>query len=201
MQSLADELRRHGYLERLVFAAFSDTIMISLPVKKRSVGSDRGRTPHWWTIMAMGEILIRLFRVSVNRHFYFRGCLSAGRFFRSQNMTIGPAIDEAVEYYILPEWSGISTSPSASKVLTDAEEMNASTYDYFIQHDIPLKGTTEKRGWALNWLKSGTDTKISNSKLRQLLYKESMKVNDISAYFKFRNTLDFYDQVIEMYTT
>jgi hypothetical protein len=143
----------------------------------------------------MGEVLIRLFRVSISRRFYFRGCLSTGIFYRSENMTIGPAVDEAAEYYILPEWSGISTSPSASKILTDAEEMNASTYDYFIQYDIPLKNMTEKRGWSLNWLKSGTNPEIPNLKLRQLLYKDSMKVTDISAYFKMRNTLDFYDQV------
>jgi hypothetical protein len=45
-------------------------------------------------------------------------------------MIIGPAVDEAAEYYRLPEWSGISTCPSASKILTDAEEMKASLYDY-----------------------------------------------------------------------
>jgi hypothetical protein len=71
--------------------------------------------------MSMGELLSKLFRVSILSHFYFRGCLSAGRFYRSENMIIGPAVGEATEYYRLPEWSGISTCPSGSKILTDAE--------------------------------------------------------------------------------
>ncbi len=45
-------------------------------------------------------------------------------------MIIGPAVDEAAEYHGLPEWSGISTCPSASKILTDAEEMEASISDF-----------------------------------------------------------------------
>jgi hypothetical protein len=131
IESLKNELQAHGYLEKIRFEAFSDTIMISLPVKGREVGSDRGRNPFWWTIMSMGQLLSKLFRVSILSNFYFRGCLSAGRFYRYENMIIGPVVDEAAEYYRLPEWSGISTCPSASKILTDAEEMKASLYDFF----------------------------------------------------------------------
>lgn len=129
IESLIKDFRDHGYSEPK-FEAYSDTIMISLPVNKREVGSDRGRTSLWWTIMSMGELLSKLFRVSILSHFYFRGCLSAGRFYRSENIIIGPAVDEAAEYHGLPEWSGISTCPSASKILTDAEEMEASISDF-----------------------------------------------------------------------
>jgi hypothetical protein len=193
LECLRNELMSHGYSEKLTFQGFSDTIMISLSVRKREVGSDRGRNPLWWTIMSMGELLSKLFRISIRSHFYFRGCLSAGRFYRSQNMIIGPTVDEAAEYYRLPEWSGISTCPSASKILTDSEEMRASFYDYFIPFDIPLKNMIEKNGWALNWPKSKDLT--DNEKLGQILYDESRVTNGISAYFKIKNTLDFYDQV------
>jgi hypothetical protein len=153
--------------------------MISLPVKKRGVGSDRGRNPLWWTKMLMGELLIKLFRVSIRNDFYFRGRLSAGKLYRSENMIIGPTVDEAAEYYRLPEWSGISTCPSASKILTDVEEMKASLYDFFIHYNIPLKDMIEKNGWALNWSKS--EDQSENKTLRQILYDESMMDNGISA--------------------
>jgi hypothetical protein len=39
-------------------------------------------------------------------------------------MIIGPTVDEAAEYYRLPEWSGVSTCPSISKILTDAQQQN-----------------------------------------------------------------------------
>ena len=198
MQSLSEDLN-HGYSEKLKFVAFSDTIIISLPVEKRHTGSDRGRNPSWWTLNLIGEVLIRLFRRSIVRQFYFRGCLSVGKFFRSDNMIIGPAVDEAAEYYILPEWSGISSSPSASKILTDTEEMRASLYDFIIQYDIPIKGMAERSGWALNWVKDRANNEIPNENLRQILYEESKKVDGIPAYFKIRNTLDFYDHVNKSY--
>jgi hypothetical protein len=145
--------------------------------------------------MSMGELLSKLFRHSILHHFYFRGCLSAGRFYRSENMIIGPTVDEAAEYHALPEWSGISTCPSASKILTDANEIGVPQYVFFKQYDIPLKNMTEKNGWALNWANPQKKDQIKNTKLRQILYDESMKANGISAYFKFKNTLDFYDWV------
>lgn len=195
MQLLSNDLKDHGYSEKLRFVTFSDTIIISLPVEKRSVGIDRGRNPLWLTMISMGEVLLRLFRLSICRQFYFRGCLSVGKFFRSDSMIIGPTVDEAAEYYTLPEWSGISASPSASKILTDVEEMESSTYDYFIQYDIPLKNMTERKGWVLDWVKPRVNTEVQNPSLRQIIYDESMKVNSISEYFKIKNTLVFYDWI------
>jgi hypothetical protein len=34
-----------------------------------------------------------------------------------EKMIIGPAIDEAAQYYKLPEWIGVSASPTAHRVL------------------------------------------------------------------------------------
>lgn len=50
----------------------------------------------------------------------------------------------------------------------------------------------EKNGWALNWPKSQTKDQTENQNLRHILYIESRMVNGISAYFKIKNTLDFY---------
>jgi hypothetical protein len=54
---LQSALQSAGHFEKLRFEAFSDTIMISLPVKDRGVGADLGRNPLWWTIMSIGEML------------------------------------------------------------------------------------------------------------------------------------------------
>ena len=51
----------------------------------------------------------------------------------------------------------------------------------------------EKNGWALNWPNSKTEDKSKDLVFRQILYDESRKTNGISAYFKIKNTLDFYD--------
>lgn len=195
IESLRAKLRAYGDLKETKFEAFSDTIMVSLPITKREVGRDSGRNSSWWTIMLIGEWLTDIFRVSIRHNFYFRGCLSAGTFYRSENMTIGPAVDEAAEYYRLPEWSGISTCPSASKILTDAEEMKATMYDFFIHYDIPLKNVIEKNGWALNWPQSQAQDQTGKVNLRQIVYNESRRINDISGYCKIKNTLSFYDWV------
>ena len=96
IESLRAKLRAYGDLKETKFEAFSDTIMVSLPITKREVGRDSGRNSSWWTIMLIGEWLTDIFRVSTRHNFYFRGCLSAGTFYRSENMTIGPAVDRDV---------------------------------------------------------------------------------------------------------
>ena len=53
----------------------------------------------------------------------------------------------------------------------------------------------EKNGWALNWPKSQTKDQTENENLRHILYNESRMVNGISAYFKIKNTLDFYNWI------
>ncbi len=74
--------------------------------------------------MSTGELLCKLFRAFIRNCFFFRGCLSAGKFYPSEPMIIGPTVYEAAEYYRLPEWSGVSTCPSISKILTDAQQQN-----------------------------------------------------------------------------
>lgn len=51
----------------------------------------------------------------------------------------------------------------------------------------------ERGGWALDWVKYQSNDQ--SMKLRQILYDESRKPNGISAYFKIKNTLDFYDWI------
>jgi hypothetical protein len=45
IKSVRIELQAHGYFEELRFGAFSDMIVISLPVKHKVVRVDRGRNP------------------------------------------------------------------------------------------------------------------------------------------------------------
>jgi hypothetical protein len=43
IESLKNKLQKYGSLKETKFEAFSDTVMLSLPIDKRDVGSDRGR--------------------------------------------------------------------------------------------------------------------------------------------------------------
>ena len=192
VRGLGTDLEFHGYDQRkLKFDAFSDTIIISSPITSGGVGN-KGPKPFWQAIMLTGRMLMGLYRNSVSDDFFFRGCVSTGEFFRSKDMIIGPAIDEAAEYYGLPEWSGISCAPSASKKLTHAKEMGVSLENSFIQYDIPLKGGLEKNGWALNW---PLHPHVTEKYVRHILYEKVRSTKGISEYFKFKNTLAFFDFV------
>jgi hypothetical protein len=164
--------------------SFSDTMIITATTRRRT-----NKREH--LLIGIADILMSLMNSSFDMGIYIRGCISLGNFYiASHRMIIGPAIDEAAEYYTMAEWVGISAAPSAHYALNKIQEAIQETYHY-IRYDIPLKHGVERNGWALNWphfdIHSG-DTQRHVLKLDQKLAKH----NEISVSLKYRNTLDFY---------
>ena len=131
-----------------------------------------------------------------------RGSISFGEYYKGDQLIIGEAIDEAVEYNTLPQWIGISAAPSAHKIL---EYMKSdSLEDKYQKYDIPTKEILEQNGWAVNWV-STADTYIQNriqeestSKFQsadELLKFNIEKIRNISASMKWRNTQKFLQTV------
>lgn len=118
----------------------------------------------------------------------FRGCISAGTFYKSKRMVIGPTVDEAAEYYDQPQWVGVSAAPSARLRLSALEAQDFPLSHLYLRYDIPLKdGQIEKNGWALNWTTNGSKLGSWTKKLREY-YQETQ--GTIFAQ-KYKNTLDF----------
>lgn len=119
--------------------AFSDTIIITFtgkPIEKLlDIASDSTRTAIGYG-MQMG--------------IYLRGAISVGSFIHTENLILGPAIDEAAEFYEQDNWIGASATPSTYSILRKlSENKTSNTVFSFIKYPIPRKQGMEKNGFAI----------------------------------------------------
>lgn len=103
-------------------STFSDTIIIA-------VYHDDLDIEDAFIFQLAGLLLVPLFRLAFKMELFLKGTISIGDFYirkKENNKTIivGPAITEATESYILSNWIGISTSPSASLTLEQDPQLN-----------------------------------------------------------------------------
>lgn len=164
------------------FSAFSDTVIITAASKE----AFQKRPAEF--IQYVADIIISPFVTAIREQFFFRGAISIGKFYLSNRMVIGPAVDEAAEYYKLPNWIGISVSKSAASIMNSYDNYSSKI---LIRYDIPYKeDKKEANGWALAWYRPDyTHFYECTDKLkheRDLLRKEGNE-----EYIKYANTLDF----------
>jgi hypothetical protein len=168
-------------------AAFSDTLIISMR-NGHGMGS-------WRLAEIFCEAIIPLFLKSMEYEYFFRGAIAMGYFSRSSRMLIGPAADEAAEFYEASNWVGICISPNSGMIL-DRDIVQKGSRNFLVKYNIPQK-TTTNLGWALNW-----STQIfGNSHLQILMSKcdEYWRLGDASKYLKYKNCLDFYNAISNKY--
>lgn len=94
-------------------------------------------------LLAFGGIMWHAVAHSIEKDVPVRGCVSCGSYFRSRdNLFTGPAVDEAAEYYTLPQWIGISAALSANSVLSRAIPRPSHRNNrIYRRRDIPLRSS------------------------------------------------------------
>jgi len=176
------------------FLTFSDTIMII-------VKTDNIET----VLIELASSLRGPFVVSMMIGMPLRGCITTGLFHLDKALIIGPAINEAAEYYELPQWVGISASPSANREIEKIYNSNPDAVkDNFFKCDIPLKKSVEQNAWALKWTENSDKTILETSKSLKSNYNNTLdiindqlaKVTPIDVALKWRNTSKFYELVM-----
>ena len=180
------ELKKRNYDTH--FASFSDSIFITI------YGKDKEES-----VLDVGAALVWVLGYSMCMGIHFRGCISYGLIVESSNSIIGPAIDEAAEYYTLQQWLGISAAPSVHNILSNIDSSRLDSKNIrptFVKYDIPLKESIEKNGWAVNWtmLNSNATPKYKNkqfSSLEEYVQYNLETATSIPYVLKWRNTLDF----------
>lgn len=177
------------------FHAFSDTIIITV------TGSDPNDI-----LLTAGSEISSFVLFALSRRIFFRGCLSFGRIFVGDQIIIGPAIDEAAEYYELADWIGVLLTPSAIKIIKKPSFQKLIKFkkneDYFVKYNIPLKTKIQRNGYALNikrdyeLLHLVTMIHLRKTLPKQpetLLKREIEKISDPRILRKWRNTLKFFE--------
>jgi len=175
------------------FQTFSDTIMIIVKTSE----TDKA-------IMALALSLRAPFIESMMTAMPLRGCITVGNFHYENKLIIGPAIDEAAEYFTQPQWIGISASPSTNRRIEEIKDSNPSVEDNFYKCNIPLKNSIEQNAWALKWADDSDEVILKESmkltgkkynNTRHVINDKLKKTFDISSALKWRNTLKFYELV------
>jgi hypothetical protein len=196
--------KNHEY--ELDLATFSDTVILTLAILNKGDSNI--------AFNLMGEILIQLFLDAIKLGLLFRGIITFGKFYKLKTSTfvfagmpsppetsfpirklivIGPAIDEAAEFYDKSKWIGISTSHSASVEL-DKFGPKSSAMDYFVKDDLRKYGVYED-GYALAWPRFDGKHPLNPTQENVVCY-----INDKYSQFKdqeekaqkYQNTLAFY---------
>lgn len=135
---------------------------------------------------------------SLTEKVFLRGAISVGRFRRTENMIIGPAIDEAAEFYEHSNWVGITLTPSAGQIIdkTMKEHNRHGWYEKFI---VP-SNTGDEEVWALNWpthmrgvMQFIPDTREPRDVLSEVF---SNPPNDPRVISKYETTSNFFDEMI-----
>lgn len=171
------------------FYAFSDTFIIL--AKKNDIEE---------LLLETAKIVKSLFYNGITHGFYFRGCISIGQFFESQNMIIGPAVDEAAQYYEIPDWVGIFATPSAYSLLQRMSEkfkVKVKIEEDFHSYGIPSKSALGQNGWALkldpeyalsNVRKDGKNSEIT---LKEFVHDQLENSMGMDIGQKWKNTLEY----------
>ena len=183
--SARGHLKDDGALGRgATFSAFSDTMFVTA----------RGKN-YADLLLSFSKAMWPVIASSIREDVPLRGCVSCGSYFRSRNnLFTGPAVDEAAEYYLLPQWIGISAAPSANSVLS--REMPRQPYRngrMYRRHDIPLRTSVEQDAWALNWPRQceDEDEEGAMERIVEHIDERMERLTDIGAALKWRNTRKF----------
>lgn len=178
------------------FHTFSDTIMII--VETTEIKTD---------LIRLTRSLYLPFIMSIIIDMPLRGCIAAGEFHHDKTLIVGPAIDEAAEYYQIPQWVGISASPGTNRLIEEIYDSDQNALKgIFFKCDIPLKKSIEQNAWALRWPDDSDKTiaDISESLVRtkymntrHLINERIKKAEGLDASLKWRNTWKFYELVIQ----
>lgn len=187
-QKLEQYLRREMTNIDLHISSFSDTVIITLEHDDVN-----------YILKKLGESVWISIVDSIKLDLPLRGCFALGKFHRKENFYIGEAIDEASQYYELPQWIGISASPSAHYAIEELLKTDPGAVEQnYTKHLLPLKQSIEQDAWVINWpFLLDEDLRLysrSDSNFKEILTKIELKLStmhDISASQKWRNTKQF----------
>jgi hypothetical protein len=167
-------------LQGVHLSAFSDTFIISVR------GHTRLNNQPWRFIEMICDSIVPAFVGSMDYNFFLRGVIASGYFSRSTKSLIGPAVDEAANYYEKADWVGISLSPSTCLRLENSTVYTNS--NPIVSYRIPQAPGDKLMTCAVNWTKWDPSYKYWNI----LVGKAKKYVHDYRKSIKYQNALDFY---------
>ena len=180
VESFLQALKRNPPNSRYLFRVLSDTIIITIPTGLN------GPVINW-----VFNLLLQPFIHSIKLQMLLRGTISYGKYYLSNRLIIGEALDDAAHNHDKLNWIGVSLSPSLSKWVKD-NKVNVKSRSAIWYTDIPHKQLNYE-GLVLNW-----PIYDSNKQCISILESQSIGV-DSSVRQKYNNTFAFYHNAISSF--
>jgi hypothetical protein len=184
--------KEEGY--QFHFYTFSDSIIITVNVAEMN------------SLINLCGIVGDLFSYALEKKILFRGSISMGQFHSDEEgkIIIGPAIDDAAEWYNQSDWAGVNLTPKTSFWVDELIELNKSMDLSIIQkiikkYAVPMKKTNPISLWVVSWpsIYLNFDIKgktLNKDKLRLKLLSMFSNTNiGLAEQSKFYNTLSFFE--------
>jgi hypothetical protein len=172
--------------------AFSDTVIIAFWAKPQ-----KDPVP---LLLGLANAIVYPFVWAFEKGIFLRGVISVGDFWQAENLLIGPAVDEAAEWYEQPDWIGVSAAPSArfgiermieQRVIGVSERIG----NHFVHYAVPIKTLGPTNTWALAWPRYVFPKDQTLSARALLLAYFAQQSIGPGANSKYENALRFFDFV------
>ena len=166
--------------------SFSDTLLLTFSHvdSDLDIGNSKLEINH--TLLSLASSYIGFFSsCALSMGIPFRGGISFGAFLEDDYSIMGDALIDVAEYYELPNWIGISLTPSSYKIVHLKKLAGGNIVRHLINYDIPLKIGLEKDGISLNMLADYSRTKNTLSEPNS-----PYKNYDVIKKMDFSNTID-----------
>jgi hypothetical protein len=184
--------------ERLKFQLFSDTVIVTYDY---SSFQNKSNIDPLLLMTYFSRLIVKPFYDCLEQGLFLRGAISHGKFYTDKNIVVGPAIDDAYEYYEKAKWIGVSCTPSASHsakyAVALAKKLEKETPNYFIECEVPVQGRSRIKLMAIDWPRyfsekmPRTESKLDASlEIRRLLASNPFPAVALDIY---DNTFAFCD--------
>lgn len=189
----------------LDFLSFSDTLIVTLVNTK----ADELIDPYFFheVISDFSQLILGIFQSYFSHNFFLRGAISFGQIEKRGAHFVGPAVDDAAEYFESIDMIGICLTPKASIAMDFAIDWNKKfngkqAGSFLIKYKTPLKSKQEIDLYLIDWVKHFVDYAKSNpgiSPLNTVNSFFSVRNIPIVAISKFTNTINFFNHISKNY--
>ena len=122
--------------------SFSDTIIITVTAENEED-----------TFRHAIQYIVNTFCFALVHGVMLRGSIALGQFYSSENMIIGPAMDDAIQWHDQLDWIGVAASPSTSSRLDYLKSDGKQVDSLYVDYRVPIKQKPEIRLLkAVNWI-------------------------------------------------
>lgn len=149
--------------------SISDTIVFLTEVTSITVLSLHAQLCSW------------LLEYAISKKIPLRGAISYGEFIESENIMLGPAIDEAAAWHESTDWIGVVLTPSAKMYVRD-EKVPYIINDY---DTIPFKKANKTLHHCVDW------SFASEEQLYDIFLEKGPHMPEVAP--KYLNTLKFFE--------